>query len=346
MLAERPVINHTALPSAPARLAGVDLARGLGIIAVVVGHSQALFAGYVYFFHMPLFFLLSGLLAKPAGEWAGVRARMAKSARRHLLPYLSFLLIFTAIRYLIIRETHFAWYARDLRELCLGGSTLVGVYAPCWFITCLFITQLLFEVLHVLVKRRAVMLLLIAAAYVLAHLEAATPWLAAWHCPWSADIALLALTYYGVGYYARPWVSGACLPKITVPLTLTAAIAALILPIIGVVHFWLDLKTRNYHDYLLDLCIPLALSVAVCYLANWLSRWRWSALLASLGTASLTVMYLHMSVNAWVLGIPSLRGPLPFILIGLLIPWLLFHPLFQRVPSLRLLFLGQRKSVA
>jgi polysaccharide biosynthesis protein PslL len=39
----------------------IDVAKGLGIITVVIGHSEIPFAKhYFYWFHMPLFFILSG----------------------------------------------------------------------------------------------------------------------------------------------------------------------------------------------------------------------------------------------------------------------------------------------
>lgn len=44
----------------------VSILKGLGIILVVVGHTSApvIFKGWIYSFHMPLFFLLSGYLFK------------------------------------------------------------------------------------------------------------------------------------------------------------------------------------------------------------------------------------------------------------------------------------------
>jgi len=300
--------TRLSLPSA--RVAWVDIARGLGIMAVVIGHTEAPGVGYLYFFHMPLFFILSGFLAKPAGDWAGYRAKVAKSAQRLLLPYLSFLLIITLIRYGVLHETHPAWYRHDLRTLFFGGAALVGCYGPFWFITCLFVTQLLFELLHVLVKPRNAILAVVVAAYLLAHLETAIPWFTGRVCPWSMDTALLALAYYSFGYYAKPLLNREWMPKVSVPLTLAVALIALMLSLAGMLHFWLDMKTRIYHDIILDLLIPLTLSTAVCYLAAWLSRRQWSAFIANLGVASLTVMYLHMSVNTWVMGIPALCGPL------------------------------------
>ena len=44
------------------RLDWLDMAKGIGMILVVYGHSYGPSNYYVYLFHMPLFFILSGFL--------------------------------------------------------------------------------------------------------------------------------------------------------------------------------------------------------------------------------------------------------------------------------------------
>lgn len=44
------------------RYAYIDIARGIGIILVVWGHSGGPMINYINQFHMPLFFILSGLV--------------------------------------------------------------------------------------------------------------------------------------------------------------------------------------------------------------------------------------------------------------------------------------------
>ena len=306
---------------------------------MVVGHSGA--AGWVYFFHMPLFFILSGVCAKPPADGAGFRDRLALRARRLLIPYLAFLLLFTAIRYAVPPQMAAEWYRHDLLTVLLGGAALVGDYAPFWFITCLFATQTLFDALHAFIRRPLAILPLIAAAYGLAHWEALDPRLAAFACPWSVDTALLALAYYSIGYYLRPLFAGEWRPAVAVPLGVAGAAAALLLPMYGIVPFWLDMKTRHYTNPALDLCIPCVLSLALCYAAGWLARRPGGPLLARLGAASLTVMYLHMIVNACAANLPVLRGALPFTLIGLVVPWWVCHPVLSRFGWTRRILLGQ-----
>ena len=37
----------------------VDTLKGIGILLVIVGHTNSPFFKYIYYFHMPLFFMIS-----------------------------------------------------------------------------------------------------------------------------------------------------------------------------------------------------------------------------------------------------------------------------------------------
>ena len=73
------------------RIAYVDAARGLAILCVVLGH---LYPGdgvvqYISSFHVPIFFILSGLLMAARDGWKTQRLTefAAKKAKRLLYPY-------------------------------------------------------------------------------------------------------------------------------------------------------------------------------------------------------------------------------------------------------------------
>lgn len=43
----------------------IDVLKGIMIIFVVIGHSWFPYSQYIYWFHMPVFFMISGYLFKP-----------------------------------------------------------------------------------------------------------------------------------------------------------------------------------------------------------------------------------------------------------------------------------------
>ncbi|EPR37232.1 acyltransferase 3 [Desulfovibrio sp. X2] len=129
----------------------IDCARGIGILLVVAGHARGPWPleKAIYSFHMPLFFLVSGFLAKRTGLGGLVRAK----AKTLLVPYLTAcLLTFLAF------GNGLAASAADLRELALGIATggangTLPFDSPLWFLPCLFCVFVLHHALARLVKR-------------------------------------------------------------------------------------------------------------------------------------------------------------------------------------------------
>ncbi|MBF1069294.1 MAG: acyltransferase family protein, partial [Prevotellaceae bacterium] len=47
------------------RIEALDIAKGIGIILVIIGHmSSSYLRDWIYSFHMPLFFIISGICFK------------------------------------------------------------------------------------------------------------------------------------------------------------------------------------------------------------------------------------------------------------------------------------------
>ena len=87
---------------ATSRIAWIDALKALLIVLVVAGHVFGTAAHYVpsckmgyyefmfkaiYSFHMPAFFMLSGLMTSEASQRVSVASRLGKSFKRLLVPY-------------------------------------------------------------------------------------------------------------------------------------------------------------------------------------------------------------------------------------------------------------------
>jgi len=71
----------------------IDYAESIGILLVLVGHlcpEGGYWFRFIYLFHMPLFFYISGHLAGNAGYDGEFRRYCMKQARRLVIPYLWF----------------------------------------------------------------------------------------------------------------------------------------------------------------------------------------------------------------------------------------------------------------
>jgi fucose 4-O-acetylase-like acetyltransferase len=119
------------------RLDFLDVAKGVGISLVVLGHllSTNVLRQVIYAFHMPLFFFITGYIIY-SNRIGFSKDRICKLFKSLLIPYFSF-----SFLYLFVYE----WPAsisgiKDLvfKTLCLRGM------APLWFLASLCFAELIF----------------------------------------------------------------------------------------------------------------------------------------------------------------------------------------------------------
>jgi fucose 4-O-acetylase-like acetyltransferase len=181
----------------------LDIAKGLGILAVVWAHIMLCGWSHklCYAFHMPLFFLMSGMLFqknkyKTFGEF------IRKRAKRLFVPYLLYSLatwVLWAV-FRLVRGDAVASYWMPLLQtfVAQGSGTYLVHNSALWFIPCLFAV----EVMYFFVGRlKAGFALLVSFAlaglsFVLGHLFGKTWWFMP---PWNFDAAFIALPFYCVG---------------------------------------------------------------------------------------------------------------------------------------------------
>ena len=183
------------------RIEWIDALRGIGLFFVVLGHSF----GYrwdpvrlwIYSFHMPLFFFISGLTFR---DESGPFLRFVlKKAKGLLLPYAAVNLFSYVIKAVI--RTGTSMYA-DLSPLPALKGFVLGTTddLPCvqsWFLPTLFIAEvLLFAIKRLLKKEWAVfaaaLALGIAGSAVLSPRKYE-------NIPWHADAALCAVLFVCLG---------------------------------------------------------------------------------------------------------------------------------------------------
>lgn len=125
------------------RIHYIDMAKGIGILLVVFGHSAfptSEVNRWISSFHMPLFFLLSGMLLSHTGAHEKpLGSTIKKKARTILVPYLWFS-IFSIIFSAILDTATFATY---LPNALLQTVVLYGI-SVLWFLPALFFGETIF----------------------------------------------------------------------------------------------------------------------------------------------------------------------------------------------------------
>lgn len=126
----------TAFPDRNARrIAFLDVARGIGILFVLLGHnlrSESRASAAIFSFHMPLFYFLSGLFFSPktARTWKAIRMKTASI----LFPAAFFTFLACAV-FLVKPELAAQASPRLLYGLLVHGEPWFN--RPLWFFTSL-----------------------------------------------------------------------------------------------------------------------------------------------------------------------------------------------------------------
>jgi acyltransferase len=130
--------NRASLPQknrAPqGRLVGMDLVRIVGVVAIVAGHVFGGTQYWIYSWHVPLFFFLSGYLWR---SQRNLRDEASRRARALLVPYTAWLAI-VSVTWAVILSTKSKPFSEPIRDLLLGGKYIASPYSAFWFVTSLF----------------------------------------------------------------------------------------------------------------------------------------------------------------------------------------------------------------
>lgn len=175
------------------RIDYLDTAKFIGLILVCFCHipyAEGNFHIWVYSFHMPLFFLVSGLFFNPA------KSAIGKSAKQLLLPFLSFNVIALVITAAIGSASahsliipHVDW--NDI----LYGKYPVG---PSWFLLSLFCIRSFSTLVAKLTGDK----ILLLSAIIVFLLFFMTKNAALWSV-FNAGSSVLGLPFYLTGYYLK-----------------------------------------------------------------------------------------------------------------------------------------------
>lgn len=183
----------------------LDIAKGIGILLVVLGHCPLIynpFKQWIYSFHMPLFFIISGMVwDKSSHEHKGFFTRkfLFDKIKRLIIPCCIWGVLYTLISAIMNRS----FSLRYVAYLLYGSQSTfrrAESLTSLWFLPCMFLAICAFEIIQQVLmgsKHRSLALLCISAVF--ASIGLFLPHFSIGY-PWSADVAFLAVSYMIWGY--------------------------------------------------------------------------------------------------------------------------------------------------
>lgn len=139
-----------------ARLNYFDIAKGIGIILVIIGHIEYVEQGvrnYIVSFHMPLFFIISGMLMLVTNEKTrDLKELVIRKLKHIMLVYAVFSVLYLIIDIAYYYITHLGDGWNTVRLDAIDSLMLYGI-SVLWFLPALFFGELIFLLILKLMNR-------------------------------------------------------------------------------------------------------------------------------------------------------------------------------------------------
>lgn len=199
----------------------IDIAKGIGMVLVILSHTQGFYKGGYYFtaFYMQLFFVLSGYLFVQCDY--NIQKELMRRCRRLLLPYFAYNLLLVGIfcpMYFYSTPPPLYNYTIQTIEVYVFKAISGILYSrydwmipinfdepllfigngPTWFLSCMFISSMFFYLTMRNQHRIVSIIICIVAVSLLLN---CSPIL----LPWSIDTAFLGCLFMICGWYLKKY---------------------------------------------------------------------------------------------------------------------------------------------
>lgn len=279
------------------RKAWGDIAKGVGILAIVTSHvvvhdktlPSATYKMVMGLVTMPTFFVLSGMMFRP-GEIGSFFVRRVRSIA---VPYFAFLLLVTllvAARDILLPNPSMP----HLWQFLWGGEELKGDFGTFWFLSTLFFTQLLYNLVASRHPDPIGLPLVLLAAGLLLGGTALDQLAKGWALPWSLHLLPYTVPLFWFGHLLQREQQHRTLIYAGLAVIGVVALVALSQG----AHFWIAMKGRQIEPPVIGLLVGFVtakLAISVYRLTA--SVPGISHALGFAGKRSLVILCLHQFVH-------------------------------------------------
>ncbi|MCF6515747.1 acyltransferase family protein [Lactobacillus sp. S2-2] len=291
------------------RIKWIDIAKAVGIIAVVVGHALHPLRGddhqlintiysSIYWWHMPLFFILSGFFLKPLERnFESFKHFIKKKVLPNIKDYFLYGIILVFLSH-FLRSEEWSYTFKTLGKLVYGGRTLTDELTVFWFINVLIITTVVVTLLISYVKDVRVQFFISIMMFTLGVSYKEIGFFKFEYMPWSLDRVLLTTFWMLLGYYLFKYYPAIKHKGIILMSGLSLYALFFVLKYQGILVFGLYIKSHKLHNTFLIFYASVLFCLTVFILSDkLLSKIPIiSGMLAFLGKFTIPIMYFHKAV--------------------------------------------------
>lgn len=245
------------------RIDWIDVLKGWGIILIVIGHMPipSVLREWIFSFHVPLFFFVSGYLYKP-GKYS-FKEWIFRKSKSLLIPYLFFMVLCFATNYFVLGKDVGSMIPKWIIRGCGGW--------PIWFLYVLFLSELLGDFIYKVTKGKNTPLLLISLFF-----AAFSYWcyLGGLHLPYKLEVVGISTLYFIVGIIIRQNKLFSFFAKPICSNNIAHFLAIVFLLVIDVICAKAIIPDLNMIDNKLGIHLPtLCLAIIGIYLSIQISLW-------------------------------------------------------------------------
>lgn len=255
----------------------IDICRGIGIILVLLGHNNPPFIKYIFGFHMPFFFLLSGLLFSESA----VRDNYyyIKLIKRYICTY-----YFLALLNLILHIVNILIVTRNPEYISISeiirwlkGIVLVDVdnmpnCGQLWFLPCLALSLFVFKYIRKINKTEYKCLIIILLIIITHFLQDSI-------LPFRLHTIPIAVIFLEIGFIINKYLFiNKSINKSIIPNVFIASVYSLLLFIVGIICIsknldgsWIDINVARFGYLFLTIIGATAVSTSIFIIISSLS---------------------------------------------------------------------------
>jgi fucose 4-O-acetylase-like acetyltransferase len=288
----------------PKRINYTDIAKGIGIILVIFGHTLRGVPGlvnFIYSFHVPLFFVISGFFYSPSKN-DNTKLFILKKVKTLLIPFFSFYLLSYLYWFFVeqsFRPSTSTEFYVPLIGLLYGTSYKMFIIpnGALWFLPCFFSTEILAHLIFKHIKSKF-QLFILTTTLITGFVY---PLFKIVPLPLGISSALTATFFYGISCLLKEKIKG-FLSISKLGLFAVCLFFMTIVYFMSTINGRVDLAKMVYNNHLIYIAASLIGAYSILFLSAGISK---SKILQWIGQNSLVIFALSEPVKRAVIYIMS-----------------------------------------